>query len=70
MTGSFNEKSMFNMPSFKEKGHGKYTSSLKTRIMETLPSVAKNFESITVNIAFCCPWFQISYESIGLIMTV
>ena len=71
MTSYFNDKITRDIPSFKNKGHGWYTSGSKARIMETLTSVATNFESIIGNVAPSPPpRFWISCDSIGLIMMV
>ena len=68
--GYFKEKVTVDMPSLNNKGHRRYTSGSKARIMEMCPSVAINFESVTDNVAFRCRQFQISCDLIGLIMSV
>ena len=70
MTGSFNEKVTGNIPYFHEKSHWKYTSGSMTRILGILPSVAIDFEYITVNVDFHCPRFRISCDLICFIKTV
>ena len=58
------------MPYFHDKGHWRYTSDSKARVLGIFPSVATDFEYVTVNVAFHFLRFRISCDLIGLITTV
>ena len=53
MTGSFNEKVTGDKPYFNGKGNRWSNYFLEARIMETLLSIATNFEYINVSFALC-----------------